>query len=337
MFRKRIKTISYFLAVYMLLAFSWWAVLLHNKNEENFNANVEALRLNWRIQGIYENEKVFSESLPYETIHRDYRRQERMIIGEAIVILLSLGLGLIAINRNYQLLYRTERSKQNFLLAVSHELKSPIASIKLAFETLRKAGLNESQRRDVISDGLGESERLHKLVDNALLATSLDIGYNLQYSVFDIRTVLNEVIKIVQKQYPNTEISLDLENFTPSIYSDKTALTAILLNLVENGAKYGGDPPAVKVSVSETEKFEIKVSDNGEGIPVKERDKVFGKFYRAGSENTRRTKGTGLGLYLVSKLVKILRGEISILDNNPSGTVFIIQLPKQPKDANTAG
>ena len=118
------------------------------------------------------------------------------------------------------------------------------------------------------------------------------------------------------------------KNEVPILRGDKQGLVSLFTNLLENAAKYSGEQAEIKVSQSfHANKFLFEIADNGVGIPSTETRKVFQKFYRVGSEMTRKTKGTGLGLYIVAQMVKLHNGSISIAENVPKGTIFKIVLP----------
>ncbi|MEZ4986561.1 MAG: ATP-binding protein [Saprospiraceae bacterium] len=116
---------------------------------------------------------------------------------------------------------------------------------------------------------------------------------------------------------------------SPSIIlADEQAMTSVITNLVENAIKYSKDNPQIAIRVySDAKKVHLEIADNGIGIPSGEKGRVFEKFYRIGNEDTRTTKGTGLGLFIVKEIVKYHTGQIDVRDNKPQGTVFQITLP----------
>ena len=117
---------------------------------------------------------------------------------------------------------------------------------------------------------------------------------------------------------------------TATIVAQRLVVESVFRNLIDNAIKYGGDPPVVEIDVRLTDRGHVvtRISDNGEGVPPELRKRIFGLFFRAGSELTRRKKGTGLGLYIVYVLVRHLKGRISVHDRvGQSGTVFEIDLP----------
>lgn len=113
------------------------------------------------------------------------------------------------------------------------------------------------------------------------------------------------------------------------VLGDRMGLTSVVTNLIENAIKYSNDATNIRVSVSEEDNHVVfKIADQGYGIPDAEKKKVFQKFYRVGQEETRKTKGTGLGLYIVDRILELHKGKVSVKDNQPSGSIFEVVLPK---------
>ena len=136
----------------------------------------------------------------------------------------------------------------------------------------------------------------------------------------------------LRDKYPKVAFSLREDNHIPAIEADRLGLTSVILNLLENAVKYTPDSPKIEVVLDRVEDIvSLAVADNGIGISDKDKRQIFEKFYRVGNEDTRRTKGTGLGLFIVKEIVKSHEGQISVLDNQPKGTIFRIQLPSSKK------
>ena len=133
----------------------------------------------------------------------------------------------------------------------------------------------------------------------------------------------------MRQKHPNVDFKTRYTAENIIIRADKTAFTSLAVNLMENAVKYSPkDESEIKVTVRKgTKNFDFEVADNGIGIPEEERDKVFEKFYRIGSENTRKTKGTGLGLHIVKEIVKAHRGYIHVKENQPKGTIIRVTMP----------
>lgn len=324
----RILIFSYGVILYMLLAFIWWSILLHNKNQDAFKAKVELLRIGMIVERLYDSEANFLQSNEYLELKRSYDRQERMIIGETIVLTGILILGIIFINRGYKREVEAARQQQNFLLSITHELKSPLASIKLILETIAKRSLDPPMTKNLSDKAIKESDRLNTLINDLLLAARLDSSYNLQKTNIN----LMDVIYKSAENFPtiNNIPVINIKTYDEFIdfNGDATALSRVFSNIIGNAIKYTDGEPIIDIDIqNKSNSVIIDIRDNGPGIPPQEKEKVFKKFYRIGNEDTRKTKGTGLGLYIVKSIIEGHNGKVRILDNLPKGSVFRITLP----------
>ena len=215
--------------------------------------------------------------------------------------------------------------------SITHELKSPIAGIRLALETIAKRGdqLPVDKRRQLSQRGIKEADRLNKLVEDLLLSARLESAYQFQQEPLDLADLTERIVSRMQLQRPDAKIDVHIDPDLPHIQGDSQALSSVLINLVENALKYSGGQPEVNVKVHKAPSKEVvlEVEDHGIGISSVDKERIFEKFYRVGSEDTRRTKGTGLGLFIVKELVLAHQGQISVSDNKPQGTVFTVTLP----------
>ena len=260
-------------------------------------------------------------------IEDEERRKIAQYIGEGSTFLLLILVGAVFVYQatRRQILLSTQQ--QNFMMAITHELKTPIAITKLNIETLLKRKLEEPQQEKLLNNALQESNRLNDLCDNILLASQIDAG---DYLPDKERINLGELVE-ESTAYFNTRFPYQLieETIEENIYvkGDRLLLQLAVNNLIENAIKYSGKqkPVTILLQKSNTE-TQLLVKDLGKGIARQEKKKVFEKFYRAGDENTRNTKGTGLGLYLTKKIIKDHNGNITVQDNTPSGCIFAISL-----------
>ncbi|TVR82365.1 MAG: sensor histidine kinase [Saprospirales bacterium] len=324
----KLRLLSYAVIAYMLLAFGWWTILLNNKNEESYTARVEMLRIAYMVEGTYETESQFKQSARYQELRERYKRRQMMIFGESLVFVLSLFIGFWLINKGYRDVIQNSKSKTNFLLSISHELKSPVASIKLALETIMKRELSGPQIKKISDGALSETNRLKELISNLLLAAKLEYKYEITLEKVHVVDAITQIFQVEKRKYPDATLGYDIVEGAQYVETDRFALSTILHNLVENALKYSGEEKIVKVLLEpEGKNLRLKVSDRGQGIPDYEKAKIFDKFYRIGSEMSRETKGTGLGLFIISRMVKALNGNITVEDNDLKGTVFNILLP----------
>lgn len=326
---KRIKVLTYLIIGYLMLGLVWWSLLLFTKNRDAFEAKAELLRIGMVAERVYQSEESFLSHPRYQELKKKYKRQEIMIFGEAGLLILSMSIGIWLMNRGYTKEIEVARQKRNFLLSITHELKSPLAAIRLVFDTFRRRNLTSDQLKLLSENGLKDTERLKSLVENLLLAARMEDNYQPGKEAWPISEVMRPAINEIMLRYSHVELDMVLEKEIV-VEVEKQGIQILLSNLFENAIKYSGSDPVIQVKIEEKDKnVIINISDNGIGIPDEEKSKVFNKFYRIGSEETRTTKGTGLGLYIVEGIVKAHKGKIEILNNKPKGTIFKITLPKK--------
>ena len=321
----------YFVVIaYLILGFTWWAVLLYIKNLDAFQAKTELLRFGMLAEGLYENEDQFLQTPAFLLLKNKYHNQEWMIYGESAVFVVTLIIGVILINRGYQKEMRVAQHQRNFLLSITHELKSPLASIRLVLETLLKRELPPDKIQYISQRALRETDRLHRLVNNLLLSTRLDTVYTPVLELVNLPKLIRETLSVFSENYPDVTLNLYAEEELLLWQGDKEGLTSVTINLLENAVKYAEGDPKIEIRIREEgEKIIWTVADQGIGIDDKEKSYIFDKFYRVGNEDTRKTKGTGLGLYIVRQIVRAHSGRITVGDNQPRGTVFVIEIPNK--------
>ena len=328
MLNNQLRIISYLVIFYMLLAFSWWTVLLHTKNRDAFLAKNELLKLSLIAKNEIKNEEEFLKNSFHIELRDAYKRQEWMILGEASVFVLSLLIGIVFINRGYHKEILAAKQSSNFLLSITHELKSPIASIRLGFETLQRKKLSEEQSLVLLKNGINDTDRLNNLVSDLLLSARLESTYQLNTELFSLEILIEECIQLLKQKFPSAIIKVNLIQEIPEILADYSAIRSVIINLLENAVKYSDSVPEINIGLtSNNERCNIEISDNGIGIDQSERKKIFEKFYRVGNEDQRKTKGTGLGLYIVDQIVRAHNGSITVSSNQPKGTIFNVFLP----------
>ncbi len=250
-----------------------------------------------------------------------------MVMGEGSVFLFLLCIGAYFLHQSIKKEERLREQQQNFLLSVTHELKSPLAAIKLSIQTIIKRDLDKARQTSLLSNSLKDIERLDDLVENMLLATKIENrSYSFPKEEFDLSDLVTKITDRLQVHSCGCE-----QLITPvikpgiKIMGDQFALSSVVTNLVENAVKYSG--PCADVAVELTEKDGhpfLKVSDKGPGIPDAEKMLIFDKFYRVGDENVRKSKGTGLGLFIVKEVLQSHDADISVRDNVPQGAIFEI-------------
>lgn len=251
-----------------------------------------------------------------------------MILGEGSMFVMVFVVGAISLHKSIRRERKLQNQKKNFLLSVTHELKSPLASIKLLLQTIQKRDLTKAQMLDFIDKSLLDIERLDDMVENMLLASKIDNrSYTFPKAKFNLSVLVDNIVNRLQlnkcdinEQLINAEIESKIE-----ITGDKFALTSVVTNLIENAIKYSAPCEVVDVKLySKDDKIHLEVADHGIGIADVEKSRIFDKFYRVGSEDTRNTKGTGLGLYIVKEVLDKHEASIRVKDNRPTGSIFEI-------------
>jgi len=248
-----------------------------------------------------------------------------MILSEGSMFVIVFVFGAISLHKVINREQRLQEQKKNFLLSVTHELKSPLASIKILLQTIQKRDLTKTQVLDFIGKSLLDVERLDDMVENMLLASKIDNrSYTFPKAKFNLSVLVDSIVNRLQinkcdnQQIVDAEIEPKIE-----ITGDKFALTSVVTNLIENAIKYSGPCESVIVKLFSKEgKIHLQVADHGIGIADAEKGRIFERFYRVGSEETRNTKGTGLGLFIVKEVLDKHEATIKVKDNRPAGSVF---------------
>ena len=254
-----------------------------------------------------------------------------MVVGEGGVFFTMLALGFWYIKRTISRELRLARMEKTFLLSVTHELKTPIAAVKLFLETMKSRSLTAEQSSTMITDALRETKRLESLSENILIATRLDSARELLMNEgIDFSALLLQEIKRY-KTLANVVWQVNIADAI-EVNGDSQLLRALVVNIIENAVKYSPAGSTISVVLnSNANDVVLAVADEGMGIPAQEKKRVFDKFYRIGNEETRITKGTGLGLFIARNIVRIHQGRITVHDNNPVGSVFTITFPINKK------
>ncbi len=258
----------------------------------------------------------------------DFQRRVWMIIGEGSVFMVLLLLGILKIRQVILKEISLTQRQSNFLLSVTHELKTPISSVKLFLQTMYKHELPEEKKSDLLKKALDENERLGLLIDNILHASRVE-NKSLQVvnGNFDLSELLVTIVDRFHKRQSSEFILMEFEK-EQQFFGDPFIIEMIVVNLLENACKYAGLSSNICLFMRKTNTHLVfGVKDEGPGIPVSERDSVFYKFYRIGNEETRQKQGSGLGLFIAAEFALLQGGTITCKENNPKGTIFEVTLP----------
>lgn len=312
--------VLYILAFYVIFQFCWWAYLLLSLNGEIYEHRIENVRLTIQDPALQE--------ASIRELESKNRQRHWMVLGEGGVFLGLLMWGSFVTLRSIRKEVGLARQQKNFLLSITHEFKSPLASIKLYLQTLQRHDLEPAKEAAFIQSAIGDTERLNNLVENALLANLIDhSGYS--FNKEDLN--LSAFIRLLSQKLPVATQRGRIDSTVDEgihVLADRNAVSVLFGNLLENAVKYSPPDSPIRVElIKDREQAHLRVIDEGIGVPAGEKKNIFRKFYRIGKEETRKTKGTGLGLYIAKYITVEHGGTISVRDHLPKGSVFEVSLP----------
>ena len=327
LFGKNPFLLFYLVFGYIIVFSLWWGYLLVAKNETAFSERMELDRISYETK---QKSILYLDSEGYLKLASKYKRQRVMILTEGIVFLVLQILGLWQVRRIFAREMELAAQQRNFLHSITHELKSPLSSVKITFQTLMKRVLEPEQKDKILNNAMSDVIRLESLVDNILFAAKIERD---THGFSNEELNLSEIVQTVAQKFMVNKRDIKVHTaISEGIYysTDLLGFTSVVMNLMENAIKYSPEGTSVSILLAETvDKVTIEVRDQGYGIADDEKEKVFDKFYRIGSEDTRKTKGTGLGLFIVKRFVEIYKGKIIVKNNQPMGSIFTLDLPKR--------
>jgi len=321
--KKRIRlatTIYWLLLFYIVAALIWWFISLEKQNRQM--ADFKISQLNAMMQRAI-NPELYNISV--DIIEREHEKNLFKYIGEGSTFLVLILIGAGFVYRSVRRQFLLQQQQQNFMMAITHELKTPISVARLNLETIQKHHLDPEKQKKLIRMTLDETERLNTLTTNILISSQLEAeGYRVAKDELDLSDLFKDCIRNFMQRYPERQfvgtIRPDMD-----VKGDPLLLQLMINNLLENAIKYSSkETPITCLLNDHNDKIELYVIDEGHGIPDREKKNVFKKFYRLGDETTRKAPGTGLGLYLCKKIAEDHNADISVTDNLPHGSNFIV-------------
>ncbi|UCG60486.1 MAG: hypothetical protein JSV52_09120 [Candidatus Zixiibacteriota bacterium] len=273
-----------------------------------------------------------------DLVHQQEIRRQIMIGSEGLFMLVLVFVGAWLI---YRALVRAEELKfqqQNFLMAVTHELKTPLASIKIYLDTLESNRVAPEKKAQIIPRVKEDARRLEKLVENVLEAGRFDRGgYDFNRERFNLSQLVAESLGRFDNYPSEIPLHVTKHRFEPSleIYADRAAIKRAIETVLENAIIYN-DKKAIELGIRlyrDDDRIVLGISDNGMGLLKKDVGRIFDRFYRVGEEINRSRPGTGLGLYLCREIIRAHSGKISARSDGPGkGTEFTIKLKANIND-----
>jgi two-component system, OmpR family, sensor histidine kinase CiaH len=307
----RITVVYWFLLLYIIAALIWWFVSLEKQNQQIMSIRFSELKK--------DDTEYFQK---YVTIEDAGKRKTAQYVGEGITFLVLILVGAGFVFRAVRREIRLSQQQQNFMMAITHELKTPIAVTRLNLETILKRQLDTEKQHKLLENTLQETNRLNELCNNVLFAAQLDAGARLNdKEQMNFSLLVEECTTSFQRRFPArtfiNEIQPDIE-----LQGDAVSLEMVVNNLIENAVKYSPKSSPITVVLAHKKYIILCIKDEGSGIPDAEKEKVFDKFYRMGDESTRKAKGTGLGLYISKRIASNHNANLIAENNKPLGTVM---------------
>jgi two-component system, OmpR family, sensor histidine kinase CiaH len=315
-------TIAYWVfLIYIIAALVFWFFELNNQNRQMNN---------YKLSELSASDPAFTKKR--NAILFDQQRKTTQYVSEGAVFLALIILGSVFMYRAVRKQFAIQRQQENLMMAITHELKTPIAIGMLNLETMQKHHLDEQKQQRLIEMTLQEMNRLNALASNILVSAQLDAGKRSDKEDLNFSDLVNSSVNDFKRRFPERKWKISITGET-EIFGDSLLLQILVNNLLENAVKYSPPQSTVACILSQDEIHAMLcVSDEGVGIPPDERKKVFQKFYRIGNEETRSAKGTGLGLYLCKKIADDHGATIKIGENSPKGTKIIVKFTKAKAD-----
>jgi len=308
---RRARALFLVLATYVFLQLAWWVNLLISsaatlfETRTAFNASPDVLA----------------------AAIEDWEKTVLMVAAEGVIFALLFMFGLSWIWRVMRADNYILARERNFVMAVTHELKTPIASTRLAIDTLKRLDLKGEDRDEMLDVARSGTLRLERRVEDILQATRLNLPDALVRNPFDIKEFVEDTVSTFVHLHPEESIPVTLIGDSGLLLQgDEEMWRLCLINLLENAIKYSPKHSPVEVILDTTSKKpSLSIIDHGPGIALEERTKVFEAFHRL--HRDKDVEGTGLGLHLVSRIVKMHGAEIHITSTTGGGATFVIDWP----------
>lgn len=319
--RLRRTTFLYWsLLAYVVAALIWWFISLEKQNR----LIAEKERNNLLEHRLEISPAQFE--IEWKRIDRQQSKNFTKYLSEGITFLALIGLGAAWVYRSVRRRIRLQQQQEEFIMAVTHELKTPIAVARLNLETLQRYPLDTEKRERLVKTTLDETARLNFLTNNILAATQL-AGKKIESELteLDLAPLLRDCLRDFQKRFPHRTLQPSIPDEVV-LNGDPLLLQIMINNLLENAQKYSPRDTPIEVNLTqEQNRCRLEVIDQGLGIPASERKRIFDRFYRIENEATRKTAGTGLGLYLCKKIAQAHNATIQVVNHPPQGSNFVVE------------
>jgi signal transduction histidine kinase len=322
---QRATFIYWMLLVYIIAALVWWFISLNRQNNR-----VKELAIGQLNSSIERSKSPALYQAAWDSIVKEHKREKTKYLGEGSIFFLLILVGAAFVYRSVHRQFMMQQQQQSFMMAVTHELKTPIAVTRLNLETLQKYNLDPEKQKKLIRTTLDETARLNFLTNNILISSQLEGGgYKTAKEELNLSDLLRDCLADFRQRFPEKVFVEDIEADT-EVKGDPLLLQIMINNLLENAIKYSPREKPVMARLKKTgSRIELQIADEGPGIDEAEKKKIFTRFYRVGNEATRKTQGTGLGLYLCLKIARDHNADISVTNNVPQGSIFAVNFRKR--------
>ena len=309
-----IFVVYWVLLTYIVAALVWWFIALNKQNHLMIQFETQQLKK--------DNPAYFTDIQKLNAVEK---RKTAQYIGEGATFLLLILAGAVFIFRSVKQQLKSGQQQQHFMMAITHELKTPIAVTKLNLETLQKRKLDESQQQKLLQNTLQETNRLNALCNNMLLASQIEAGgYGITKEEIDFTEMVKECVQDYTIRFPQRPIITGIEEGV-FLNGDRLLLQMGINNLLDNAIKYSPKESPITILLHQnSNEIQLSIKDEGKGIEDAEKEKVFDKYYRTGNSATKGAKGTGLGLYLTKKIALQHNAAITLTNNTTNGSNFTI-------------
>jgi len=301
------------------------------KREDSVDHSSKSLRTNFTFVGL---SKTFAYQAVFDNPFGYILKKISLPILVSVLLIAFTIVSFVFLYRNLLAQRRLAEMKNEFISNITHELKTPIATVNVAIEALRNfdALENPERTKEYLDISASELQRLSLLVDKVLrLSMFENKEIELNKERLDLKELIAEVLRTMQLQFEkfHARVNFNYKGESFVIEADKLHITSVIYNLLDNALKYSKENPVIEIDLAEKKKdvFELRIKDNGIGIAPEYRSKIFDKFFRVPANDKHNIKGYGLGLSYVSEIIKRHMGVIYIESELGKGSTFVIFIP----------
>lgn len=327
----RTQWILFGVALAMLMALSvWWTVLIHQSIEKQRDLSLQVIQLQVDLSSAELESR-------RDQVEEHHRRRLIMVMGEGGLLFVLVGVCILMLLRLVQQEHREIRAITRFIGAVSHEMKTPLAGIKTLLQTMNAGKVPRERREELVRMGLRESERLEHMIENVLISGRLRTDrQELELSVVRVGELMESFLEHRRETLVDPSVlTLDMESPVEDeqVLVDPDSMRVVLENLVDNGLKYGGEDPRIRIRAQkEDDGVLLEVQDEGQGFDPADADRLFVPFRRALDMEKGARHGTGLGLSIARALVRRMGGDLTAhSQGSGQGSTFRVRLPGRPR------